>query len=728
MAGATTLDDGPLILEEAGARLLTSSGRSFRVPDVSSRSVRRNELLSRLEDQRGRPLIVVAAPAGYGKSTLLTQWAKESGRPAAWVTLDEVDSDPEVLAHVISTVRARLAHNPGRKHGVLLVLDDAHRVRPTALRDAVLALLDWLPEGSQLAVVSRCVPALPLSRMRTEQMLVELHAGDLSMSAVEAAWLLRRAGVELDFTAVQALVHRTEGWPAALKLAAIAWAEGAESAEGSEAPRGDHHLVAEYFRAELLAFLSPAMVRFLTRSSLLDRLSGPLCDEVLGRKRSASTLTELFRAGVPLEPLDASHEWYRLHGLFREMLRTELRRAEPEIQVTIHRRAADWHERMGDLDLAIDHARSADDLARTGELLWPHLSEFLGDGRGREVQGWLSGITGEQASAHPMIALSAALSNLSLGRLGVAEQWTRSASVGLSHDAEESTRVERAGALIVRAWGARSGAKRMAEDATAAYGLLPDDSPWRAGCCFLKGTSALLTGQEAEAERNLSEGVGRAVPAADSAALCLAQLAVLADQRHQAQLAADFAWRARATVQAHGLADCPTSALVFAVCAGADMWAGRVDKAKAAVAHCCGLLDLLDDSLAWYGAETRIMLARVSLALGDVAGARELLAYASRLGRRVSDVVVFQRWFDETWEQFDARAELALAGVSMLTTAELRVLRFLPTHYSFQEIAQRLKVSSNTVKTHVHAVYRKLEASSRSEAVARATEAGLLGG
>jgi LuxR family maltose regulon positive regulatory protein len=181
-------------------------------------------------------------------------------------------------------------------------------------------------------------------------------------------------------------------------------------------------------------------------------------------------------------------------------------------------------------------------------------------------------------------------------------------------------------------------------------------------------------------------------------------------------------------VTEHGLTIAPASALVSAVCAAAAMREGRVDEAKAAVSECRTLLELQDDALAWLGAETRIVLARVSLALGDVAAARGLLADASRLARRTRDVVVFERWFDDAWDQFDERAESSLAGVASLTTAELRVLRFLPTHYSFHEIAQRLHVSSNTVKTHVHAVYRKLDASSRSEAVAHATQAGLLGG
>jgi LuxR family maltose regulon positive regulatory protein len=152
-----------------------------------------------------------------------------------------------------------------------------------------------------------------------------------------------------------------------------------------------------------------------------------------------------------------------------------------------------------------------------------------------------------------------------------------------------------------------------------------------------------------------------------------------------------------------------------------------VDEAKAAAAECAGLIDVLDDSLCWYGAEARILLAQVSLSLGDIPAARTELADASRLARRIPDAVLYSRWFDAAWNQFDLRAESALAQVATLTTAELRVLRFLPTHYSFHEIAERLHVSSNTVKTHVHAVYRKLDASSRSQAVAHAIAAGLLG-
>jgi LuxR family maltose regulon positive regulatory protein len=286
---------------------------------------------------------------------------------------------------------------------------------------------------------------------------------------------------------------------------------------------------------------------------------------------------------------------------------------------------------------------------------------------------------------------------------------------------------ERAGVLIIEAWGARSGTRGMADRAARGYDLLPDDSPWRASCCLLRGTAALLRSELAEAEKWLGEGVARgAVVAPDAASLCLAQLAVVAAERAQPSAASDLARRACSMLAEHDLSATPVAALVVAISAVAALREGRVDDAKAAAGRCRSLLDEIDDSLAWLSAESRIVLARVWLALGEVTGARTLLADASRLARRTPDAVLFGRWFDEAWGQFDERAERTLAGVALLTTAELRVLRFLPTHYSFHEIAQRLHVSSNTVKTHVHAVYRKLDASSRSEAVARATHAGLL--
>jgi LuxR family maltose regulon positive regulatory protein len=631
------------------------------------------------------------------------------------------------LAESIADALADIGPDPAARARFVLVLDDADRVSSVVLGAAVRDVLGWLPDGSQVAIGSRREPSLGLGRLRAQRTILELGAADLAMSVPEAALLLTNDGLELELSAVQSLVKRTEGWPVALELAAASWS--ASTTDRRRQPRGDDHFFADYFRTELLGELAPAAQRFLVDSAVLDRLSGPVCDDVLRCSGSARLLSELALGTVPLVAVDAGHETYRVHGMFREMLDSELRRTDAERRTDLHRRAAAWYRRAGDPDRSIGHTCRAGDLDGTAELLWARLPRYLSRGQNRLVQRWLSGITLERAPGSAAAALVAAHSHLAMGRVGVAEQWARTAGVALDHLPDGEITDGRAGMLIIEAWLARSGARGMAAASARAYDLLRDDSPWRASCCFLRGTAALLSGDRGRAEQLLEEGATRGAGLApDAASLCLAQLAVVAGERGELEAASDFAQRALSTLQAHGLDEYPGSALVFAVHAAASLRADRADDAKVELARCLRGLGSLDDSLCWYGAEVRILAARVSLALGDVTEARDLLAEASRLGRRTRDIVIFGDWFAEAWDQFDARAETALAGSASLTTAELRILRLLPTHYSFHEIAGRLHVSSNTVKTHVHAVYRKLDASSRSEAVAHAARAGLLGG
>jgi LuxR family maltose regulon positive regulatory protein len=724
VTSATTLDDEPLnvvALERPRAqtdRFVRSAG--------PHELVQRFRLINSLEEESARSLVLLTAPAGYGKTIVLRQWEAVSERAFVWVTPDEDDRDPTSLAGSVALAMSGIGAHRGGRRRVVVVLDDAHLIESTVLEAVVPIVLGWLPPGSQLALASRCELPLGLGRMRADRRVQEVGVQELSMSPDEGAELLAWAGLDLDSPAAQALVRHTGGWPVALELAALSHSRLPAPAERASMISGDDHLLSEYFRTEILAGLSPATVRFLALSSVVERLSGPLCDAVLQRTGSATVLAELERAGVPLAPVDASHECYRLDTLFREMLQAELRRSEPELQAELHARASAWYERTGELDRAIDHARSSDDLPRTAALLWSELPWFLGEGRNGTVQRWLRGLSPD--ASIPRLALAAAHSHLAAGNVTVAEQCARSATAGLTGVAEDSTHVERAGILIVEAWMARSGVGAMGEAAARGYDLLSEDSPWRASCCFLGGSAAFLAGAVSEAEGLLQEGAARgAVVALDAAALCLAQLAVVAAERDQPRAASDYARRAQAIVAEHHLTGYPTCALVAGVCAVDAIRERRVDEAKAAASECLRLLEALDDSLCWYGAEARILLAQVSLSLGDVPGARSRLADASRLARRTPDAALFSRWFDAAWNQFDIYAETALAGVATLTTAELRVLRFLPTHYSFQEIAERLHVSANTVKTHVHAVYRKLDASSRSEAVAHAIQAGLLG-
>jgi LuxR family maltose regulon positive regulatory protein len=268
----------------------------------------------------------------------------------------------------------------------------------------------------------------------------------------------------------------------------------------------------------------------------------------------------------------------------------------------------------------------------------------------------------------------------------------------------------------------------MARAADSAYELVPEDSPWRPYCLLVAGVARHLAGDRASAARRLEEGAAIAAATVPGiASLCLAQLALLSIEQDDWETAAEVADRGLAVAGSPGLVASPISALVFAAAAATEAHRGHVDAAKRDLRHGTELLAVLGDFIPWYGAETRIMLARAAVGLADTVRARTLLAEASRLARRTCGAVIFQHCFEQAGAQIDSLAEATLAGPSSLTIAELRILRFLPSHRSFREIAERLDVSVNTVKTQAHAIYRKLDAASRSEAVARASRAGLLG-
>jgi LuxR family transcriptional regulator, maltose regulon positive regulatory protein len=670
------------------------------------------------------PLVLIAAPAGYGKTSLLCEWARAEERPFAWVTLDEGDDD---IAHLLVAMSQAIAE--GRRRPLVIVLDNAHVLESPDALNALGTIADRLPPGSQLVLGSRELPGLPIGRLRAHRKLVELHAADLAMSVPEAAALLRAAGLSLDAEQVLTLVRRTEGWPAALYLAALSLREESDIPAALAGFGGEDEIVCDYLREELLARLPAEAVTFLVRTSILERLSGSVCDAVLERRDSALLLQSLARRSLLLVALDRGGESYRCHDLLRDMLRGELRRRDPDLVAELHRRAGAWCASHGDVDGAIDHALAGNDPRRGGELLWSHILGYLAQGHNEQVRRWLGGFGEEQVAADAALCLCTAHNHLAMGELELAERWG-SAAAGALERSSRAAEVEslRSGLALIDAAVARHGAVRMGEDGARAYELESEHSPWRAMCCLYRGVACHLTGDADGAHRLLGEGVHRSVALAPTIeALCLAQLAILAVEEGDWELARDRCSGVSALVQRHRLGENPTSALLFAVRALVCAQSGRADEAKELLRQSTRLLDMLDGYLAWYELETRVMLARAAARLADIPRARTLLAGASRAGRRMPDAPSSKRWLDEAWEELDARAAAALGGSSSLTLAELRILRFLPTHLSFREIGDRLHVSTNTVKSQAHAVYRKLDACSRSEAVAHASRVGLIG-
>ena len=741
---ASASSGGPAVSLEPG--LLHLKGRPARLQPTS---VPRERLLGRLRDARNMPVALIVAPAGYGKSTLLSQWAARDGRAFAWVTLDDADNDPSNLLSAlalaldavepvgsgvfealgsqrpnrVTVALQRLAKSLVRRTlPVVLALDDAHVLRTPESRAVVTAISHTAGPYLQLALASRSDAALPVGRLRAQGSSVEVRAEDLAMTRSEASLLLRVAGLHLPSEQVLTLARRTEGWPAGLYLAALALREQCGDHPEIEKFAGDDRFVTEYVREEVLADLAPVELEFLTRTSVLDCLSAPLCDAILGREDSADMLPRLARSNVLLVPLDRRDCSYRYHGLFGEVLRAELRRREPGREAELHRRASAWCAMHGETDKAIEHAIDGRAIERAASLLWNSALQHAARGHHRIVSDSLDRFLDDELADTPLLALVAAGTALTAGNLYEAERWA-----SLASRARDKAAVVQAGVALIDAGIGRRGMAEIDSNAAHAEELLDESSPWRPLCALFRGVALHLMGNAHEARGRLEEGAHRAAASAPMVqALCLAQLALLTADEDDLQRATTLAERGAAQIRRAGLDGCPMVALPFAVLGELRSRRGEVDQATNDLRQAFELLRRISDPSHWYDAECRILLARATLRLGGPAGAADLLAEAERALARTPDARLLGEWLTEASMHVE-RALTSTPGVEWsLTAAEIRVLRYLPSHFSFREIAERLYVSPNTVKTHARGIYRKLGVDSRGHAVDRAHGAGLL--
>jgi LuxR family transcriptional regulator, maltose regulon positive regulatory protein len=696
---------------------------------------------------------LLAAPAGYGKTTVLAEWDAADEREFAWISVDDRENDPARLLgsiaramaelepvdpavfdalsvprpSILNVVLPRLIDALGQMdQSFVLVLDDVHRLDDPVSLKALSVLAEHVPASSHMALAGHIEPALGIARLRANRRLVELRAHDLVMTRSEAADLLGAAGFELSAGAIRRLVERTEGWPAALYLATLTVAGERDPAGAIERFAGDDRMVADYLREQFLASQATSDLEFLTATSILDRMNGPLCDAVLEREGSADTLRRLSRSNLLLVPLDRRDEEYRYHTLLREMLASELRRRGIQRESSLHARASRWYAQRGQFDHAIPHAIAAGDRREAGRLIWSKTPEYESGGREATLRRWLERFTEEEIADSPELCLAAAANYVTRGDGAQAERWT-AAAMSAAADAPESHRGSiEAGAGIVRAAGAaREGMTQMRKDAASAAELLPDESPWRSLCCLVEGVAYHLTAEIDRARSALGEAVRRAAPATPNVhTLGLAQLALLELDTDHADAAVPLVQQAATEMERVGLIDYPTSALVFAVAALVRARLGRVENALRDARRSDRLLEQLIEFSPWYEAETRIVLARALLLLDDVPAARTHLSDARGDLQRVPDATVLDEWRRRALREAESVGELG--GRWPLTKAELRLLHHLPSHLSFREIGEQLFVSTNTVKTQAQAIYRKLGVSSRAEAVACARAAGLI--
>ena len=407
----------------------------LHVPRPQPGFVPRRRLAQALGEGLARGRLLVCAPAGSGKTALLADWARDSGRPVAWLGLDDGDSDPaRFWRYVVATLdRARpglaervgpppprsfqglvtalineLTADPGPDE-VVLVLDDYHLVESGLVHESVAFLLENLPPGLRVVVCGRADPPLPLARLRARGHLAELRAADLRFTPEEASALLgETAGPGLPTAAAETLVDRTEGWAAGLQLAALSLRGHADPAGFVAAFSGSHRFVLDYLGDEVLDG-QPGQVRaFLLETSVLERLSGELCDAVTGRSDSQAMLQDIERTGLFLVPLDEVRGWWRYHHLFADLLRARLQAEQPSRVQALHRAAAAWCDEHDLADDAIRHALAARDTAWAARLVERHVETLLGRSEGTTLRRWLSALPTESIRARPRLCLAQA--------------------------------------------------------------------------------------------------------------------------------------------------------------------------------------------------------------------------------------------------------------------------------------------------------------------------------
>jgi LuxR family maltose regulon positive regulatory protein len=715
--------------------------------------VPRAALLERLLAASAIRLLCVTAPPGYGKTTLLAQWAERHSGRVAWVSLDRRDNDPVVLLSYLAVAldrvepvdpgALRILASPGpapvaslvprfaaglssMARPVTVVLDNLEVLANRDSLDAVAEVALRLPAGSQLALASRARPALPEALTRPGGQLLEVGPGELAMDGQEARALLEHAGVRPSDAQVAELLERTEGWPVGLYLASAATAAQGQPVGAGTAFTGNGQAAGQP-PAGLLARLSEPTVTFLTRTAVLDQLSGALCDAVLGVSGSDRVLESLAGSELLLVEVDRRNRWYRYHQLLRELLLAELERREPEQVPELHGRAAAWYEGQGLPELAVDHGQAAGDADRVARLVAALAFAAYAGGRVETVRRWLGWFEDRDlVERYPAVAVLGAQLEALLGNPSSAERWAAAAERGLGSAPPDGTLD--ASMALLRTLLCRDGMAGVRADAAAAFTGLAPDSPWRATALLMEGISHLLDGQADLAEPILARvgdlaGRHGAMPAAAAA---LGQRAIIAMERRQWEEAGRLAERALASLREGRLDDYVVAALVHAVVARAALHRGDAARAREHLARTVRLRPLLTSAMPHRSVQTLVELAQAYLALDDVAGARAALRQADGIIRQRPGLGVLPG------QAADLKAALArigqgTPGASSLTAAELRLLPLLSTHLTLLEIGERLHLSRNTVKTQAVSIYRKLGVSSRSEAMQRVRELGLLG-
>lgn len=657
------------------------------IPPSRPQVVRRSRLIERLNEGTQRKLTLISAPAGFGKTTLVSEWVAGCGWPVAWLSLEEAESDPtrfliyfvaavQTIAPTVGTgvMEALQSTQPPLVESILtallneittmpdaffLVLDDYHVIDARAVDGALIFLLDHLPPQAHLIMTTREDPQLPLARLRIRGQLTELRAADLRFLASEAAEFLTEVmGLRLAASDIATLEERTEGWIAGLQLAALSM-QGRQDVPGFiRAFAGDNHYIVDYLVDEVLRRQPESIRNFLLQTSLLDRLSGSLCDAVTGQAGGAARLETLHHGNLFLTPLDDKRQWYRYHHLFAEVLSAHLRSEQPDMVAVLHRRASVWYEQHGSAIDAIRHALAAEDFSRVADLIELAMPAMRRMRQDAMMFGWLKALPDALIRRRPLLSALYAHVLLGGGVLAGVEERLRDAERWLDTAVDMPPSSEAAGAMVVvdheafrRLPGqiavARAGLALALGDvpASVAYArrvleLVPaDDYFSRGGAAGFLGLAAWTRGDLDAAHRAFADGMAHLQLAGNIAdtvggAVTLAAIRIAQGRLREAMRTYERGLQ-RATEQYPALGAVGTQPVLRGA---ADMHVGMSEICRewndlhAAMQHLERCTELGEHTgFPPHPYRWRVALARIRQVEGDMEGALALLDEAERL-------------------------------------------------------------------------------------------------
>lgn len=538
----------------------------IHIPPLHGNLVNRTPLIRRLNEGVGNSrLTIISAPAGYGKSTLLREWVSQIDTPVAWLSLEKDDNDPGrfwsyMLAalqivqsdfgrenidtlfasqdfQVDSFLIALVNEIAARSDPLVLVLDDYHVIDSASIQEGMIFLLEHMPGQMHLVVASRADPAWPLAHWRSHSELVEIRVADLRFTIQEAADFLNRT-MKLDLSArdIAALEERTEGWIAGLQMAALSLQGREDMEEFIEAFTGSNRYIFDFLVEEVIERQPAEIKDFLLKTSVLARLSSPLCDVVLDRSDSREVLQRLEKASMFLIPLDDERRWYRYHHLFADLLSASLEQTDPGIVPTLHLRASEWYENHGFLSNAMTHALSAGDLDRLARLVEHYAFTIMNVKEASFFLNWLGSLPDHITNTYPWLNIARAWLLAYLGRTNRIESAIRAAEASAS---PEDKRI-RGYIAAMRTLASELGTARIDDgilQAKQALDLLPrDDLRPRAFVCYHLANLLSWNGKMSEAQQALEDSASLGLSAGDIEMAMTAQFEIAALLRSQGKL------------------------------------------------------------------------------------------------------------------------------------------------------------------------------------------------